>query len=309
MTGSVVARLIGWALASAVVAAAGTALVLRAALAGGILDVPNHRSSHTTPTPRGGGVAIVAVVITGEILLAVLGWLSPSRAIALVLSGAAVAAIGAWDDLRTVSPGARLAVHLAAAAAALAILTPEKVLPGHAAWGLPEWLLTLACLLAIVWLTNLYNFMDGIDGIAGTQAVVAGSAAALTFAASQPALALVACIVAGAAAGFLILNWPPARIFMGDVGSGFLGMTFGVLIAASSPPRTLIPLAALAPFIIDATVTLVVRSVRREQITAAHRSHLYQRLVQRGWSHRRVTVVYGVASVICAGLMAAVVGR
>lgn len=296
--------LLGWALGALVASAAGTGLVLRAARARGVLDVPNHRSSHTTPTPRGGGVAIVGVVLAAELALVAVGLLAPWRFYALALGGSAVAAVGAWDDLHNASARARLAVHLTAGAIALAALAHGTAWHGTLLGvPVPAWAVWVVALLWIVWLTNLYNFMDGIDGIAGMQGVVVGIAAAAALTGAAPGLALVGAVLGGAAAGFLVFNWAPASIFMGDVGSGFLGATFAILIIAAFATGTrgaIVPLAALAPFIIDATITLALRTARGEQVTAAHRSHLYQRLVQRGWSHRAVTVVYGIAGVVAA---------
>jgi Fuc2NAc and GlcNAc transferase len=163
--------------------------------------------------------------------------------------------------------------------------------------------------LGIVWLTNLYNFMDGIDGIAAAEAVVVGMGGALLVAGRSPPLALVSVVVAAAAAGFLVWNWPPARLFMGDVGSGFLGFVFGGLALGSERAHALpavLWLVLLGPFFLDATVTLVRRVARGERWYAAHRSHAYQRAVQGGWSHGRVAAsVAGLSLVtVAAGWLA-----
>jgi Fuc2NAc and GlcNAc transferase len=165
-------------------------------------------------------------------------------------------------------------------------------------------------MLGIVWLTNLYNFMDGIDGIAAVEAITVGLAGALLLAGREPSLALVALVVAGAAGGFLVWNWPPAKLFMGDVGSGFLGYIFGGLALASENVGALpalLWLVLLGPFFVDTTLTLLRRIARGERWWAAHRTHAYQRAVQAGWSHRRVTTLVAALSAALgmAGALAA----
>jgi Fuc2NAc and GlcNAc transferase len=152
--------------------------------------------------------------------------------------------------------------------------------------------------LALVWLTNLYNFMDGIDGIAGSEAVLVGGAiTVILWRAGAPGLAIASAILGAAALGFLFWNWPPAKIFMGDVGSGTVGFAFGT-IALSAERSVAVPalilLLPLGVFIGDATFTLVRRAMRGEKLYAAHRSHIYQQLVQLGWGHHRVTTAVSV---------------
>lgn len=285
------------------IAAAGTACVLscfltglirRYALRAGILDVPNARSSHTTVTPRGGGMAIVAVTLSGISLLGILSIVPAPLACALTGGGALVAAAGWLDDRRGLSSSARAAVHTAAAAWALAWLGGmPKVQAGPFVLhlGLLGW---LTALVGIVWMTNLYNFMDGIDGLSASEAVMVGGIGGLfLFWAGSPGAAGAAWMIAGAAAGFLIWNWAPARIFMGDVGSGFLGYAFAVL-ALFSENRDALPLVGwsllLGVFIVDATATLIRRIFQGETWYEAHRSHAFQRAVQSGYSHSHVTV-------------------
>jgi Fuc2NAc and GlcNAc transferase len=276
-------------------------LVRRYALAHALLDIPNERSSHSVPTPRGGGLAIVAVVLAGLLILAWAGEVAPRLAIALGGGGVLVAVVGWLDDRRGVRPSARVLVHAAAAGWTVAWLggMPDLTLnagPAHLGFGG-----TLLALLGIVWLTNLYNFMDGIDGIAAAEALTVAVAGALLLVSRWPSLALIAMLVAAAAGGFLVWNWPPARLFMGDVGSGFLGYMFGGLALASENARALpalLWLILLGPFFVDATVTLLRRMARGERWYVAHRAHAYQRAVQAGWSHRQVTA-------LVAGLSAA----
>ena len=295
--------LIGAALASTI----GTGLMRRYALRNAVLDHPNERSSHTQPTPRGGGVAIVAVVLATVAALAAADLLDGRVALALGAGGAAIALIGWIDDHRALAPAARAAVHVAAAGWAVYWLggLPEldvgtRALPLSAAGH-------LLALLGVVWLVSLFNFMDGIDGIAGGEAItVGGTGAALLLATGNGGLALLSAAIAAAAAGFLVWNWPPARIFMGDAGSGFLGFAFAVLALASDRvggPPLLVWLLLLGVFVVDATLTLLRRVGHGERWYAAHRSHAYQRLVQSGRSHRAVTSgVLGVNLVL--GLLA-----
>lgn len=271
-----------------------TAAIRGAAVRRDVLDRPNARSSHTVPTPRGGGLSFVAVVLL--LLLAVAEQPGGGRlAAALLVGGLPVAAVGLVDDLRSLPAAVRAAVHTVAAAAVVLLL--DLPLPG----GWQGLVLGAAAVVGLVWSINLYNFMDGIDGLAGGQAAVAAVALAVLVpgpgAVDHAALAL-----AGAVLGFLVLNAPPAKIFMGDVGSGFLGLVLGVLLlAASTSGAPALPVLALvvAPFLVDATATLAVRVARGERWYEPHRDHVYQRLTRRGWSHRRVSAGY----VLLAGVL------
>ena len=280
-------------LACAIAAAAGTAVARRWALRRSLVDLPNARSSHTQPTPRGGGIAIVAVFVAAATV-----WAAYSDAgawalwIAVVPPGLAVAAVGLRDDLRPLPARVRLAVHVAAAAWlvwGLGGLPPVHTLGSPADWGIAGHVLAV---IAVVWVLNLYNFMDGIDGIAGAQAVFVAGASALLGGAQSPAFVPLV-VLAGASAGFLALNWPPARIFIGDAGSGFLGFVLaGLLLAnhAAAPPSIWLAVILLAVFLADATLTLARRVARGESPHAAHRSHAYQRLSRRWGAHRPVTL-------------------
>lgn len=264
-----------------------------------MLDIPNERSSHTRPTPRGGGLLIVLVTLTGlwlAVLLFGVGWTMPT--LPAFTLGAALIAVVSWrDDLQPVSNRVRFGAH--AIGALLVIL-----LVGY--WQLIElpllpalfvgWLGIPITFLWLAGLTNAYNFMDGIDGLAGSQAVVAGAGwAGLGWLSGEPLVSLLGLLVAGSSLGFLLHNWPPARIFMGDVGSAFLGFTFAalpVLVAQHHPRLAVAGILLLWPFLFDTTCTFLRRLRRRENVFAAHRSHLYQRLVIVGYSHRSVTLVY-----------------
>ena len=276
------------ALAALVVAAG----VRAAAVRRDVLDHPNERSSHTTPTPRGGGLAFVAVLSLVAVAVVARQPDAERLVLVLLLGGLPVAAVGLVDDLRSLSAAVRAAVHAAAACAAVLVLDP----PGGP-------LLGLIYVVGLVWLINLYNFMDGIDGLAAGQAVVAALGLTLLSGAA-PHVTAAAWALAGATAGFLALNRPPARLFMGDVGSGYLGFVLGVLALeahrAAAVPLVLTALL-VAPFVVDATATLLGRVLRRERWYAPHREHVYQRLVQRGRSHAVVTSAY---VLVAAGLAA-----
>lgn len=274
------------------VSLAGTHILRRYALAHRVIDTPNARSSHTVPTPRGGGVAIVL-----SFLLALSLWhwqagVDPDLFWALLPGGALIAAIGFWDDHRPLSAKLRFAFHLLAAAWAMWQLNGWPVLDfGFAVlpWGAAG---ALAGGLFIAWAINFYNFMDGIDGLAGMQAVfVAGAGGGLLWLLGSDAMPL--WLLAAAAAGFLLLNWPPARIFMGDAGSGFLGYALAVLAlhATRSGATAFWPwLILLAVFFTDATLTLLNRARQRIRVTDAHRTHAYQWASRRLGGHKPVTV-------------------
>ncbi len=269
------------------------------------LDVPNQRSSHSRPTPRGGGLVIVAGFLLGlGVWFSMGGSLSP-RAVGWLAGAVLVASVSFVDDLRSLPAIPRLLTHLLGAAVLTVAGVQEREMPLLVA-------LPLAFLYITV-LTNVYNFMDGIDGLASSQAIIAGLA--LSFAGSQihnPLLGLGGGLLAAASAGFLVFNLPPARLFMGDVGSTFLGFSFAGLTLLGNigvgggrlPPE--FGVVILAPFLFDSLVTLARRILRGERWYAAHRSHYYQRLVQRGLSHAQVTSLYAGLAILAAA--AAVAG-
>jgi UDP-N-acetylmuramyl pentapeptide phosphotransferase/UDP-N-acetylglucosamine-1-phosphate transferase len=297
-----------WFAVAVIGAAFTTARLVAWAGALGVVDRPNSRSSHTKVTPRGGGLAIVAVAVLAAAVAAVLYPSAAVRLAALVIPAVAIAAVSWIDDIRTLQNRVRFSVHLAAAVAAVVVLGPVRAVDlgsfGSLELGAAGWPLTI---LWIVGLTNAFNFMDGIDGIAGiTAAAAGGGLAAAAWLLGGPAVGAVALAFAGAALGFLSQNWPPARIFMGDVGSAFCGFVIAVLPLAMPPadvPR-IVPVAVLAmwPFIFDTLFTLVRRLRRGENIFQAHRSHLYQRLVIAGWSHRATSSLYGALAAMAAAI-------
>jgi UDP-N-acetylmuramyl pentapeptide phosphotransferase/UDP-N-acetylglucosamine-1-phosphate transferase len=292
----------GIAAASAVIVAR-----VRSVAAKRLLDVPNERSSHSSPTPRGGGIAIVILVLAAVTTAAVLRFPAFSLRITatMVLTSAAIALVGFWDDVRSLPARVRLLTQIVAATVATVVIGAIDTIALAAAASIDVmWLAVPLTVTWIVGLTNAYNFMDGIDGIAGSQALIAALAWATIGWLSGNALLVVAGIaVAGSAAGFLFHNWPPARIFMGDVGSGFLGFTFAVLmiVAARTEPRAVVAgVLFVWPFVFDTVFTFFKRLYRQENVFEAHRSHLYQRLVIGGATHKAVTTIYAIASSICA---------
>jgi len=279
-----------------------TGLVRRLALSHGVLDVPNQRSSHQTPTPRGGGAAIVAASTTALLALALIGIISTDLLWAIA-GGLGVACVGFLDDRSGLSARVRLSVHILAAVWALFWLggLPPLLLGGHLyVLGWPGYLLGT---LGIVWVLNLFNFMDGIDGIAASEALFIVLAAAVLALYNQEVTGLTLAYVAFGAAccGFLLWNWPPAKIFMGDVGSGYVGYVLAVfaLAATREAPVSLWSWLILGGvFFVDATVTLARRVARGERVYQAHRSHAYQWLARRWGSHRRVTIAVTLLNVL-----------
>ena len=253
------------------------------------LDHPGHRSLHERPTPRTGGLAVLAAIVAG--LLAG-GWTGPlSGGVGGVVAGlAAVAAISLADDRAGVRAGYRFLVHLVAAG--LAIGSGAELLAGGLR--LPLVVGVPLAVFGLGWMINLYNFMDGMDGFAGGMSVAGFGGLALLAAAQGPDGFILACaVVAAAAVGFLGWNFPPARIFLGDVGSAPLGYLAGVgILAGSGLGAFPLPCGLLVflPFIADASFTLARRMVSGERFWEPHRTHLYQRLVLAGWSHRRVVL-------------------
>ncbi len=271
-----------------------------------LLDHPGERSLHTRPTPRTGGLAVLAGVLGGGALAM---WGSSQPGLPWMLAGLfAVAGVSFADDRRGVSPFVRLSVHFLGAALAV---TSELVILSRVAPG-PPVVSGALTILGIVWLINLYNFMDGMDGFAGGMTVLGFVALALMAGPSRyPAYSGLCLTVAAASAGFLPFNFPPSRIFLGDVGSATLGyLAAGCIALGASMGAFPVEsgLLVFSPFIADATITLLRRGFRRERVWTAHRSHYYQRLVLSGWSHRR-TVLWEYLLMSLAGASAVVAER
>jgi UDP-N-acetylmuramyl pentapeptide phosphotransferase/UDP-N-acetylglucosamine-1-phosphate transferase len=282
-------------------------LVRQLALRRHWLDVPNARSSHVRPTPRLGGLGLLGGLIAGALASAALVPAAMGSLVVLLCLGGVVSIVSLADDLRGLPPLARLTVHLAVAIAAVALLGPLPIRSAPVPVAA-----TLAGAVSVIWIAgflNAFNFMDGIDGIAGGQALVAGAGwTAAGWWLGQPGIVVVGLAIAAAAAAFLLYNWSPASIFMGDVGSALLGFLLAAVPLAAegaARPSAYVAVLMVWPFVFDAAFTLVRRARRGERLTQAHRSHLYQRLVQAGWPHGAVALLYlllGTISAISATL-------
>lgn len=269
------------AILPAVVAIAAIALLCASPLAGRIVDHPNERSLHQAATPRLGGVGVLA----GAIPVVLFHGTADVRTIALAALFLGV--VSFIDDVRGLAVAVRLPCHLAAAAVAVIAAWPESRPAG--ALAVP---VALFAVLGITWMANLYNFMDGADGLAGGMAFIGfGAYAAAALRGGDAPVAYASLALAAGAAGFLAFNFPPARVFLGDAGSvplGYLAGALGWLGFERGLWPAWFPALVFSPFIADATVTLAMRAARGEPILRAHREHHYQRLVLGGWSHRRL---------------------
>lgn len=299
-----------------------TGVMRRYALTKNLLDIPNARSSHSAPTPRGGGLAIVLTFLGSLVILTGIGRFEMPQMAGLLVAGALVALVGFIDDHTHISARWRLLAHFIAVGW---VLFWFGGLPSITVLGItPDtiWLGYILATIYLVWLLNLYNFMDGIDGIAGIEAItVCLGGIALYWLVDPigltwigPALLLVSV------AGFLVWNFPHARIFMGDVGSGFLGLILGAFSIQAALVNPLLFwgwVILLGAFVVDATVTLVRRVWRGEKFYEAHHSHAYQHAASKYKSHIPVSLTFGainlfwllpVAALVAKGLLDGVIG-
>jgi Fuc2NAc and GlcNAc transferase len=268
-----------------------------------LLDVPNDRSSHSRPTPRGGGLGLTVAHLLGVLAASLLALSPYELATALIGGGLLVATIGLLDDYWRVQASRRLICHLLAFAWAVWWLGGLPVVDfgwGAMALGVMG---TVLMVVYLAWFLNLFNFMDGIDGIAGAQALSMSVTASLILwgVADATAATLPLLLLAAATAGFLIWNWPPAKIFMGDVGSGYLGFALGTLAlwtVVASWLTVWVWLILGGAFLADATVTLLARAWRGLALAEAHRSHAYQRLSRHWGSHRSVTLAFVAVNIL-----------
>ncbi|WP_073267822.1 MraY family glycosyltransferase [Phytopseudomonas punonensis] len=290
-----------------------TWLLRRYALASSLMDIPNARSSHSIPTPRGGGVAIVVCFVLAVLGLALLGKVDSVVVFVLGGAGGLVAVIGFLDDHGHIAARWRLLGHFSAAGWALFWLGG---LPAVSLFGTLVdlgWFGHLLAAIYLVWVLNLYNFMDGIDGIASVEAICIciGGALLYVWLGDAHGSLMIVLSLAAAVLGFLIWNFPPARIFMGDAGSGFLGITLGVLslqAAWASPQLLWAWLILLGVFVVDATFTLFRRLLRGDRVYEAHRSHAYQFASRHYGRHLPVTLVVGAINLFWLLPIALVVG-
>lgn len=271
-----------------------TAALRRYALSRSLMDIPNARSSHTLPTPRGGGLSFVVAFLLAALSMAIAGPIAPSVVLGVLGAGGLVAVIGFMDDHGHIAARWRLLGHFAAAAWGLAWLGGMPPISVFGFTLAPLWLSSLFGALYLVWLLNLYNFMDGIDGLASVEAICVCVGASLLYWVTDHAYhAWLPLLLAATVAGFLCWNFPPARIFMGDAGSGFLGMVLGLLALLAGWVNPLLFwgwLILLGVFVVDATFTLVRRLLRGDKVYQAHRSHAYQYATRHHGSHRTVTL-------------------
>jgi len=271
-----------------------------------VLDLPNERSLHQRPTPRTGGLAILAAVAGGW--LALFALVGGSAEVCWIAGGAlSIAVISFADDRGGVSARCRLLVHLLGAASLLAGGLAIQRVPVPGGGELGEVAGVVLTVGFVVWMTNLYNFMDGMDGFAGGMSVSGfGSLGVALWLHGDRPMGAASILVAAGALGFLRYNFPPARIFLGDIGAAPLGYLAAAL-ALHGDRSGALPLWAacvvFSPFVVDATVTLVRRAVRGERVWQAHRTHYYQRLVTSGWSHRR-TVLCEYVAMLTGGVVA-----
>lgn len=261
-----------------------------------ILDIPNQRSSHQVPVPRGGGLAFVITFYITLILLFFNHFVQPKIFFSL-LGGVPIACVGYCDDLFGVKSYWRAIIHLFSAIWGLSFL--HEMTP----------LFFIFATLTTVWFINLYNFMDGIDGLAGMEAVFVGVVSGLILLTQGfHTIAFVSFALAFSVLGFLMLNWSPAKIFMGDVGSGFIGFIFADLMWITNNHHHItfpVWIILLSVFIIDASYTLIYRVIQKKKWWLAHREHAYQKLVQLGFKHKQITLgVFAINVIICIPLAA-----
>jgi len=275
-----------------------TYFVRKWAISKSILDVPNERSSHSIPTPRGGGIAIAIAWFIGLLYFHFTNKIDKQLFLAL-LSGMPLAIIGILDDILNLKPGLRFLVQFLSAGLALFFLSGLQVLD----FGLfsieSQWLLMPIGLIAIMWAVNLFNFLDGIDGYISTEVIFICIAYFVIF---QENITL---ILALAVLGFLAWNWPKAKIFMGDVGSTLLGFNIAILAIYyqnETEISIIVSLILTSVFWFDATITLLRRIKNKEKLKEAHRKHAYQRIVQAGFSHQKTVLWALVLNMVGFGL-------
>lgn len=263
-----------------------------------LIDVPVDRSLHTTPVPRGGGLGITVAVI-----VVTFAWMmsepTPPELVPLLAASALAAALGFWDDKRGLTALFRLSVQFNLAILLLAgflFYFPAESFDRIFGFILPIWISLPILAIAIVWVTNLYNFMDGSDGLAGSQsATVFLALTILSVFKGDPEAAAVCSIISAASVGFLFRNWQPAKIFMGDVGSiflGFIAISSAIWVALRGEINFYAALCLHGCFIVDATITLITRMRNGKTPHQAHRSHTYQRWIQSGKSHQFIALAY-----------------
>jgi UDP-N-acetylmuramyl pentapeptide phosphotransferase/UDP-N-acetylglucosamine-1-phosphate transferase len=275
--------------AAGLIACLGTRALIPLLRRAAVLDHPNERSLHDAPTPRGGGIAVIAAILLAW--LAIIATALPTAQLLATMFGALLLAAVSWrDDRRGLRPAVRFAVQCVAVSLPLAMTALNGVPLLSQGW-LPTWLDAVITALLWLWFINLFNFMDGIDGLACSEAATIGVGLTLfaSFGLGHALLAALTAAIAAASLGFLLWNWAPARIFLGDVGSVPLGYLLGfLLLGFAGEGHWKIALILPLYFLADATLTLLRRLARGERVWRAHREHFYQRAVQRGLGHAAV---------------------
>lgn len=269
------------------------------------LDKPNKRSLHKSPIPATGGIAILSALSISTLLAS--QYYSPMPDFFWIWIGTfIIAGVSFIDDCKPIAPSSRLIVHFFAAFLLLSqgkLGLTYELLPGLI-WTWESILQVSFSFLFVVWMLNLYNFMDGMDGFAGGMTIFGfGTLALLGYLADHQFFMVMSLIIAAATSGFLVLNFPPARIFMGDVGSsslGFLAAAFSLWGSREGIFPLWIAILLFSPFIVDATITLIRRLLRKEKIWLPHKTHYYQRLVQLGWGHKRTVLWQYVLMAACS---------
>lgn len=286
----------------------GVSLYRRWATKNQMVYEPNELTAHTKTMPHGGGVVIVAVTLIGATALALFGYQLPLISLIAYLNGAIIIAIVSWFDDKNYLPIAiRFSAHSVAAMTIIVALVITTTQAGSSFWlGQWGWLAGVGAFFWLAGFANLFNFMDGVDGMAGLQAVVAGLAwAILGWHAELPAIAAIGLFMAASSLGFLGHNWSPATIFMGDVSSVFLGYTLAALpLLAAQKDLALLPLGIIItwPCFFDPALTIIRRLLRGENVFIRHRSFLFHRMAIVGYSHSTISLLYGGLTLIASTL-------
>jgi len=264
-----------------------------------IMDIPNVRSSHTVPTPRGGGLAIVFTWFAGITYLYFTDNINEKLYFAF-LAGLPILIVSIIDDLINVSPYIRIIIQSLSAISALYFLGNVSGIDLGFIIFSNKFLIYAFSFLLILWFTNLFNFIDGIDGYLSSGVIFFGTVLFL-FTKDSSMLILVFSVL-----GFIIWNWQPAKIFMGDAGSTLLGYTFiiyALYFENSSEFPLLMSLILSSLFWFDATYTLIFRIIKKEKISSPHKKHIYQRLVQSGYSHQKVVLISFFVNILIGGIL------
>lgn len=269
----------------------------------GIFDIPSDRSQHAVPMPRGAGICFYIGVTATLALLYFMQQLSLTFTLPIFLGGSLIMVLGYWDDLKSLPASVRLPVQFLVSLFVVALLTNGFANDIEISF-LPSWplLTSLFCILYVVWFINLYNFMDGSDGLATLVGIVgAGIISLASFYLNNLDVAVVYAVLAFALLAFLTLNWHPAVVFMGDSGAYFLGFIFGafaLLTKLQYDSSLYLHLIVFGMFVVDATWTLIVRVSRRQRASQPHKQHAFQKMMAAGWTHPQVAVFYAAVMVL-----------